>query len=175
MKLNIAMIKDVQGGSLPFEFTVEREALQADNTDNLHFAAPIVVRGTVVNNGNNLLVDGVLKTVLQLKCGCCLEPFLLALEEEFCEEFTEGEAEAQRTESAENANEPNYYQGDVISLEELVHDLVALALPMRPVCKEDCKGLCVKCGKNLNHLVCECDDEDIDPRLSALKQLLDKE
>ena len=172
MKLNIAMIKDVRGSSLPFEFTVEGEALQTKDADQVSFAAPLLLHGKVTNNGDSLLVEGVLKTVLQLKCGCCLEPFLLALEEEFSEEFVEGEPEAGDMEHKKN--ELNYFQGEEISFEELVHDLLILMLPMRPVCKDDCKGLCVKCGKNLNHEVCSCHDDGIDPRLSALKQLLDK-
>jgi len=173
VKLNIAMIKDVRGGSLPFDFTVEGEALQTEDAEQMNFAAPLVLHGKVTNNGQSLSVEGVLKTVLQLKCGCCLEPFLLALEEEFCEKFVEGEAET--GDMAHNENEPSYFQGDIISFEELAHDLLVLALPMRPICREDCRGLCVKCGKNLNHQVCSCYDDDLDPRLSALKQLLDKE
>lgn len=171
MKLNIAMIKDVRGSSLPFAFTLEGDALKLGD-ESLHLTAPLVVRGTATNNGQNILVQGILKAILQLKCGCCLEPFLLALEEEFCEEFVEGEPTASDT--GYNEDQPNYYQGDVISLHELVHDLLFLSLPMRPVCKENCKGLCVKCGKNLNHVLCDCQHEDVDPRLSVLKQLLDK-
>lgn len=173
MKLNIALIKDVRGSSLPFDFTVEGGALQAEDAEQMSFAAPLVLHGKVTNNGDSLLVEGVLKTVLQLKCGYCLEPFLFTLEEKFCEEFSEGKPEADDTGHDENG--PNYFQGDVISFEEMVHDLLVLALPMRPICKEDCKGLCVKCGKNLNYDVCSCHDDDIDPRFSTLKQLLDKE
>lgn len=173
MKLNIAMIKDVRGGSLPFEFITERDELKLGDEEALNLTAPLVVRGTVTNNGKNLLVQGTIKAIVQLKCGCCLEPFLLALEEEFCEEFIEGEPATNATELDEAG--PNYFQGDVISLHELVRDLLSLSLPMRPVCKENCKGLCVKCGKNLNYVVCDCYHEDADPRLSVLKQLLDKE
>lgn len=173
MKLNIAMIKGIRGGSLPFEFIMERDELKFSDEEALNLTAPLVVRGTVTNNGKNLLVQGLLKTIVQLKCGCCLEPFLLALEEEFCEEFIEGEPAAGDAEFDET--EPSYFQGDIISLRELVRDLLSLALPMRPVCQENCKGLCVKCGKNLNHAVCDCYREDTDPRLSVLRHLLDKE
>lgn len=172
MKLNIAAIKNVPGGALPFEFSKESDELNAGGKEAFSHTAPLVVSGTVTNNGNSLLVQGKMKAVLQLTCGCCLEPFFLALEEEFCEEFVEGELEAKEAEYVEDV--PNYYQGDIISLNDMVQDLLELALPMRPVCREDCKGLCVKCGKNLNHAVCECRHDDADPRLSVLRQLLDK-
>lgn len=61
-----------------------------------------------------------------------------------------------------------------IDLDELVNEEVSLSLPNKILCKEDCKGLCTKCGANLNIKKCDC-KADIDPRMSALLQLLDEE
>ena len=60
-----------------------------------------------------------------------------------------------------------------IELDELVTEDILLELPGKLLCKDDCKGLCAKCGKNLNEGDCQCDNNRIDPRLEVLKQLLD--
>ena len=60
-----------------------------------------------------------------------------------------------------------------LDLSELVTSDILLSLPSKYLCKEDCQGLCYKCGHNLNLGECECDKREIDPRLEALKQLLD--
>ncbi len=60
-----------------------------------------------------------------------------------------------------------------LDLDELVMSDVVLELPLKHLCREDCKGLCPKCGRNLNRQICSCDMTDTDPRLEALKDLLD--
>lgn len=59
-----------------------------------------------------------------------------------------------------------------LDLSELVYSEVIVSLPMKHLCKEDCKGICSKCGKNLNEGKCDCPEKEIDPRLSALAELL---
>lgn len=65
-------------------------------------------------------------------------------------------------------------ESGVLDLDELINEEVQLFLPSKMLCKEDCKGLCAKCGKNLNFGDCDC-KKDIDPRMAALLQLLDEE
>lgn len=59
-----------------------------------------------------------------------------------------------------------------LDIDELVYSEVIVSLPMKHLCKEDCKGICAKCGKNLNEGKCDCPEKEIDPRLSALADLL---
>ena len=59
-----------------------------------------------------------------------------------------------------------------LNLDELIYTEVITSLPMKHLCKEDCKGICFKCGKNLNEGKCECNTKEIDPRLAALAELL---
>jgi uncharacterized protein len=61
-----------------------------------------------------------------------------------------------------------------LNLDELVEEDVNLALPSKYLCDEDCKGLCMKCGKNLNDGQCNC-KKDVDPRFAALLSLLDED
>ena len=59
-----------------------------------------------------------------------------------------------------------------LDLDELIYSEVIVSLPMKHLCKEDCKGICFKCGKNLNEGKCDCPEKELDPRLSALAELL---
>lgn len=59
-----------------------------------------------------------------------------------------------------------------LDLDELIYTEVVVSLPMKHLCREDCKGICAKCGKNLNEGKCGCPEKEIDPRLSALADLL---
>jgi len=59
-----------------------------------------------------------------------------------------------------------------VDLAPLVRELSLLEVPMQPICKPECQGLCVQCGQNLNEGICDCQRDDIDPRFAALKQLL---
>jgi uncharacterized protein len=60
----------------------------------------------------------------------------------------------------------------VLDLTEVVRQAIFLAIPMSPVCRADCAGLCPQCGQNLNEGQCHCVSEVVDPRLEVLKQLL---
>jgi uncharacterized protein len=63
------------------------------------------------------------------------------------------------------------YDFDEVDLEPLLREQIVLAVPFAPLCREDCPGLCVKCGVDLNHETCDCDRSVVDPRLATLKDL----
>lgn len=65
-----------------------------------------------------------------------------------------------------------YYEGEDLDLTKYVKNTIILSMPMKSLCNENCKGLCPKCGKNLNGGKCDCVIEDIDPRLAKLKDLI---
>jgi uncharacterized protein len=67
----------------------------------------------------------------------------------------------------------SFYKDDTIDLGEVMREQFFLALPMKPLCRPDCRGLCPVCGKNRNIEQCECREEWTDPRLAPLKKLLD--
>jgi uncharacterized protein len=70
--------------------------------------------------------------------------------------------------------EVGYYQGDGLVLEDVLREQVLLAVPLKVVCREDCKGLCPTCGKNRNTEPCSCAATLGDPRWSALKEIREK-
>jgi uncharacterized protein len=65
-----------------------------------------------------------------------------------------------------------YYEDQSLDLGEMVREQLNLALPMRPLCQDACKGLCPQCGTNRNHATCACDVKWEDPRLAGLRSLL---
>jgi uncharacterized protein len=66
------------------------------------------------------------------------------------------------------------YDGRRIDLRALAVEQVYLEMPLKPICREDCRGLCSRCGNNRNRVECGCDDDSVDPRLLALKGILNQ-
>jgi len=90
--------------------------------------------------------------------------------DEEVDEKDRGHGESGGSFTLERADE-ELFDGKVIDLEPIVREQVLLALPMSAVCREDCSGLCVKCGQNLNEKKCGCETTFVDPRLAALKNI----
>jgi len=126
----------------------------------------------VRKNEQRVHLDGRLALDLDLPCSRCLEPvtvgqardihavLLLKLADD------EGEVEL-----ADDQLDESYLDGDVIDVPELIREQVLLSLPPKPLCSEDCKGLCPGCGADLNHEECSCDGPPLDPRLAPLANL----
>jgi uncharacterized protein len=129
--------------------------------------------------GEGFRVTGKYRTRLELECGRCLEAFQMALESEFDVRYlaasdNTGEGEH---EIAEDDLEVAYYRDGALDLIDLLREQFQLALPMKPLCSDACRGLCPECGANLNRTECGCAPKWEDPRLAPLKGLLtpDKE
>ena len=72
---------------------------------------------------------------------------------------------------SDDESEIGYYEGEGLVLEDVLREQLLLAVPMRVVCREDCKGLCPQCGSNLNTGKCECPPGPSDVRWAGLKEL----
>jgi uncharacterized protein len=101
----------------------------------------------------------------RLRCSRCLEDFETGIRTGFTVEFRE------RVEGPED-EDVQLYSGDYVDLGEQVRQNLILSLPMKPLCKPDCEGLCPQCGKNLNYGRCSCDGGPVDARLAALGEWL---
>lgn len=116
-------------------------------------------------------VRGTINAVVNVDCTRCLEPVTSKLEISFEDVFVdseEDEAEVEIVLEAEELDESIAIDGK-IDVAEVVREQIILALPDQVFCKEDCKGLCPKCGSNRNLIDCRCIEGDIDPRWAALK------
>jgi uncharacterized protein len=124
----------------------------------------------------DIRVVGDFSTRLQLSCDRCLEPVARDIAGDFDLLYRPRGADAgldERTVTAQES-EISYYTGEGVLLEDVLREQVLLAVPLKTVCREDCRGLCPHCGRNLNVEQCDCAEMREDPRWAALKDIKDK-
>jgi len=153
----------------PAEFGAESEAYRV--------VAPVELVFDLHKDKDRFRIEGTVRTALELPCSRCLEPFRLPVDQSFDLRYhPQAEASSEtETEVAEEDLETSFYRDEQIDLNELLREQFYLALPMKPLCRDDCKGLCPQCGTNLNTGTCDCTSEWEDPRLAALKQFKHRE
>jgi uncharacterized protein len=127
-------------------------------------------KGSVVED---IRFVGELSSKLELSCARCLEPVQQTIARDFDLIYRPlGVDRGQDEVSISQAEtEIGYYEGEGLLLEDVLREQVLLAVPIRLICRDSCKGLCPHCGKNLNNEACDCKDETSDPRWDALKDL----
>lgn len=125
-------------------------------------------RGTItlLRTDRGVIAQGVLDVSVILECGRCLEPVSTVLQVELDERF------ALSVRASEKDQVLPIGPDHCIDLRPVLRDLVVISTPMHVLCSPTCKGLCPNCGTNLNEGPCDCETNDIDPRLSALKALI---
>jgi uncharacterized protein len=125
---------------------------------------------------NDIRVAGNFSTKLEMACARCLEPISREVASQFDLLYRPLGADAGKAELSVTVAEAEvgYYQGEGLLLEDLLREQVLLALPLRAVCREDCRGLCPHCGRNLNQEQCSCEEPVEDPRWAALKDIREK-
>jgi len=125
---------------------------------------------TVSVTEDGVVVDGKINAVTELSCSRCLDPYWQPVNIEFTEIFS-----SHPVDHAENdlGEQPLPADGS-IDLTPIIRDYALLDIPIRQVCKDECKGLCPTCGVNLNQEDCGHKQEYIDPRMEGLKALLEK-
>jgi len=141
--------------------------------DAYRVVAPVRVDLEIHKDKERFRLTGTVQTELELPCGRCLEPFGLPFEAQMDVRFlpaSELSTEDER-EVAEEDLDTSYYRDDQIDLNELLREQFYLALPMKPLCRDDCAGLCSQCGTNLNTGTCQCTSQWEDPRLAPLRDL----
>ena len=125
------------------------------------------------NNGGKVLVRGRLVTCVPQVCGRCLEAFTVRVAPEVGTRFLPnplGRWDEDQELTADDL-ELDFYVGDLLDLDRLIQTEVMLGLPMKPLCCEECRGLCPVCGGNRNSHPCACEARLPDPRLAALKTI----
>jgi uncharacterized protein len=137
--------------------------------------APVDLLLTIHKDSARFRLVGSVATILELTCSRCLELFQLPVASNFDlrylpqSENVGDEREIQGDEFSES-----FYRDEAIDLGQLMEEQFYLALPMKPLCSADCKGLCSHCGTNLNVATCDCQVRWEDPRLAGLKALIDR-
>jgi len=128
------------------------------------------------NTVEDIRVLGEFSTEIEARCARCIEPVPTKIGGDFDLLYRPLGIDAGKDERSisEAETEIGYYSGDGIELEDVLREQVLLALPAKIVCSENCRGLCARCGKNLNVESCACEAEPPDPRWAALADLKNK-
>ena len=163
----VIKVSEISEEGLELDFEIKLEGMDARASASL----------TLQRAGFVVYVSGNVTARIPLECGRCLGafeadisiPLDIALA---AEDDTEDGGEEEVELSADNLT--RQFLGDEIDLGHMVEEQVMLNLPMKPLCSEDCKGLCPSCGADLNNVECGCQRESVDPRLQVLKKLLNK-
>ena len=129
----------------------------------------VEVEGLATSDDEIVIIKAHIKCDLELKCSRCLEAFIYPVDIDIEERFTMDMS------LLDEDDELSFVKDDVLDISEVVESSIVSTLPIKRLCREDCKGLCEKCGKNLNEGKCGCDRTQVDSRLEILKQLMEDE
>lgn len=164
MKVNISDIVKINGASLNLELSEVMEDLN-ELENGLVFITPVDFVGQLENVNGILNLDGQLKVEYTVKCFRCLQNFSKGIEIKVKESFFNSE---------KNADAEAYtYQGNTLEIDKVLKDNIILNLPMKQLCRKSCKGLCAKCGIDLNESSCDCTDLEQNPQMEALKNFFE--
>jgi len=166
MLLGLAKIIDCPGASVTFSTSVDLQDLRYGNSYPV--TEPVLASGTVRNTAGVLVMTGMVRTTIHGVCDRCAADFDRDVEIPIDVVLV--------TELSNEENEDEWVfplEGDSADLEDIVRTVFVLNMDSKLLCKEDCQGICCRCGKNLNDGPCGCQKE-LDPRFAALRQLLDK-
>lgn len=151
------------GSRLPFRCELSTDRL--DFPAVLSYTAAPVGEGFIVNNAGALTLRGTLSAAMRCVCDRCAAEF---------DREVSYPLDIPLASELQDEENPDYFllEGDELDLEELLETVFILNMDTRFLCRDDCKGLCSRCGKNLNEGPCDCRTGS-DPRLAVLEQLLD--
>jgi uncharacterized protein len=160
MRIDLLKIKGQLGRSVSVDY-VEDIASFDFKGEVFEVVDPLKVKGKITAQKEGLFAELDIKGSITATCDRCLEEFVYPLDlklREYVEEAVDEEVD------------DSFYEN--FDLTTFVLHFVILSLPMKFLCKEDCKGLCPICGTNLNYGSCSCRREEVDPRLEVLSKLL---
>ncbi len=168
----IVEVAKIQNSGRDFDLKFEPDEIDLES-EFAKVSGKTFFKGKVANSDLRTVVDGEIETEVELNCHRCLKLIPQKLKFSFknayilAEDYTkEEEYELEKEEL-----EISIFEGDKIDLKRIAGEQIALALPTQVLCKTDCQGLCEKCGANLNSTGCKCNENEVDPRWSALKEL----
>ncbi len=166
MKIDISDITRVNGASLELCF-VEDKIFDAQLMEGYIMNKPVSFSGRLTNMNGILELDGRLKTGYKIKCYRCLGEIERQLDIKVFESIVNGKSDIDELDAYT-------YTGNFLELDKILEDNMILNLPMKQVCTQECKGLCQKCGANLNEGPCNCKEDSVNPQMESLKNFFDK-
>ena len=171
MLLELSRLRDVDR----LDRTLAPDAL-AFKREDFRLNGPVELTGDIQKDSKKVRLTGRLRATLECDCGRCLEPFDVPVDTTFDLLFLPASLNTGTGEQevADDDLGVSYYADDAIDLRQVIREQFYLALPMKPLCREDCQGLCPVCGINRNREACSCDTAWVDPRFEALRKLKER-
>lgn len=161
------------GGESVLEFSGLLEDNKTDyDTDGLDLVYPVLYQGRLLKFGDDMELVLKVKYTLRTNCDRCLKEMEMGVS--YDTEFYIPSSEGRHIYEEDNSDEILFLEDNELPLEDLVMSLVITSIPTKALCDEDCKGLCPKCGKNLNEGSCNCELEVTDERFDVLKNLFNE-
>ena len=171
-------IDDIKDEGLSLEYAEESAAFPAlagiSDAGDCEIIAPVKTSLRAFPVRDMIEVEGKVETTLRQSCGRCLEEYEENLSASFALTYTRHLPEVSDDSEDEveiSAEEMGLilFEGEEIDLRDAVQEQVLMALPIRPLCRQECKGLCPQCGANLNEGDCGCGSPDLNIKFAALK------
>lgn len=155
-----------------FDFAIEPSQIDLES-ETAKLRNAVLVQGKVQKGIAEIVAEGKISADLEIECNRCLQAVGKSLEIPFRAAFVTIENYTREKEAQINEQDldVSILEEDKINLNELVREQLLLNLPEQVFCREDCKGLCQKCGTIRNLIDCNCDEKETDPRWAALKNL----
>ena len=171
MLLDLTEVLSQDGKILKKTVLLEMDAFQI-RTGRFPLIRKSPLKLEIVNTGNRVLeIAGYVKLTAVIPCARCLSPveqdFVLDIQRQVDMKLSARERE-------EILEESNFIEGNSLDPEILVCNELLVQWPIRVLCKEDCKGICSRCGANLNFETCDCDTTVPDPRMAAIRDIFSK-
>lgn len=127
---------------------------------------------TLFISNRSVIIRGRIVTVAKMSCSRCTEPFDHPIDIDFKSVLTRDEVGEKEVELTRKEMEYTFFSGEKVDLGNIVTEQISLNLPVKPLCRDDCLGLCAVCGVNRNLEKCDCKEDKIDIRFEKLKDLI---
>lgn len=122
------------------------------------------------HENKRVLIQGETDVTIAIPCDRCLEEVSVGIHLVIDRRYSLGAA----AEEDEDAEDTDYMTGSNLDVDRLIYDEILVNWPMKVLCREDCKGICRKCGTNLNYKTCSCDRTEPDPRMAAIQDVFNQ-
>jgi uncharacterized protein len=142
--------------------------------DNFRQVGPLVWSATAERAGEEIRIAGSLSATLEMSCSRCLEPASTEIQKAFDLFFRESDEDLYDEDEVELTEEDTrtaFFDGTQLAIGDVLREQVLLALPMKALCRVDCKGLCPVCGTNRNQNTCGCSGEVFSPHMEKLLEI----
>lgn len=164
------------GMTLPVEMSPEelKEALSGPEAEGIDCVYPLKADLRLEKIGQKVVVRGRVETGCKVSCVLCLKDFITEIKEKVFIVYTPEVEPLNDDEITEKDLSQEYYEGEEIDLWPIIEEHIYLGMSAKPICSEDCRGLCPTCGRDWNDETCDCPETSGHPGLAVLEKLRNK-